>query len=185
MLVTVNLCDLSDFLLCERNQTAIYTGLCNHSSIPCNKKWNDENDLHKRGKSVSMSVKAIRNFFRKYGEYTLAFSIGTQNHEGCVFVRKIKGQYHLVHFNPTFSRPITIFSELMGRKGLNIKNNTFGYQEKNNNKSGKCSFFAWKEMINLVANKNKPFNKTYSLIYDKGSAAFVRNIDNKQPNEEE
>lgn len=185
VLETVNLCDLSDFLVCDRNQTALYTGLCNHSSKPCNKNWKDENDVHNKGTSVSTTVKAIRNFFKSYEKYTLVFSIGTQNHEGCVFVKKIKRQFHLIHFNPTFSRPITIFSELMGKKALNIKSNAFGYQDPKNNKKGICSFLAWKEIINLIADRNKPFNMTYSLIYDKGPAAFVNNIEDKKPNVEE
>lgn len=178
-LLTINLCDLSDFLLCETNKTAVYTGLCNHSSKPCNKNWYDRNDIYARGKSVDTTIKAIRNFFRNYEDYTLAFSIGTQFHEGCVFVQKVNGTYNLIHFNPTFKCPITIFSELV--KKLETKNYVFGYQERKNNVSAQCSYFAWKEIIELLADKNHPFDEEYTLIYYKGPGAFVYNIENRKP----
>lgn len=181
-LLTVNLRDLSEFLLSEGNKTAVYTGLCNHSNAKNNRAWRDGNDIWARGKSVSTTIKAIRNFFSHYEGYTLALSIGTQNHEGCVFIRKINNTYNLIHFNPTFKCPITIFTELV--KKMKIQSYVFGYQERNDNRNGQCSYFAWKEIVDLLANRNKPFNETYSLIYDK-RGQFVYNIENKQPTKEE
>lgn len=181
-LLIVNLIDLNEFVLCEKNKTALYTGLCNHSNKTSNRTWYDKNDIWARGKSVETTQKAIRNFFTNYEDYTLAFSIGTQNHEGCVFVKKMNNTYHLIHFNPTFEHPITIFKELAKR--LNIQAHAFGYQPKSNNSKGECSYLAWKEMIDLLADRIKPFNETYSLIYEK-RGQFVYNIEDKQPIREE
>lgn len=95
ILKTENLCDLSKFLLNESDKTALYTGLCNHSSEKNSfkksfiERWRDINDVNfKKGAFVSSAIKAICGFFRQYEDYTLAFSIGTQYHQGCVFVRK-------------------------------------------------------------------------------------------------
>lgn len=160
----------------DRNKTAIYTGLCNRSSnnTTSNKKTRDRGDISKRGVRVRTAEKAIRGFFNTEGheDYALAFSISTRRHEACLFVRKIDEQYHIIHYNPTFTRHVTIFGELLD--ALNIEHATYGYRDKKDNALGECTFLAWSEMINLVLeNSENPFNKRMYWVYSKTPKKFV------------
>lgn len=135
-------------------------------------------DQSKRGKRVLSVVKAVRAFFKKYNDYTFAFSIGrcqlflfmfqivvflinylfifylgTQFHEGCVFVRKVERKYHILHYNPTFDSHVTIFGEFIFK--LEVETEIYGYQDVDNNKDGYCTFLAWVEMVFLFLGKKK------------------------------
>lgn len=161
-------------LVNKQNKTAIYTGLCNRSSkSEKTKKKNDKDDISKIGIRIRTMEKAVRGFFNKaeYKNYTLAFSLSTRKHESSVFIQKIEENYKIVHYNPTFTKPITIFRELLHK--LNIVTTTYGYHENGNNNSGYCSYFAWSEMINMVLNNKNPFKRVHYWSFSKKHQNFV------------
>lgn len=162
-------------LINRKNNTAIYTGLCNRSSNTAvkNSRKKDKSDKSKRGVRVRTAEKAVRGFFNNvnYVDYTLAFSLSTKRHEACVFIRKIGENYKILHYNPTFTQNITILRELL--QALNIVTITYGYHEKANNLTGYCSYFAWSEMINMVLLNKNPFKRVHYWFYSKTHRKFV------------
>lgn len=60
-------------------------------------------DVHNRCKTIETGAKAVRCFLNKYPNFVIAFSIGTFQHETCLFMRRSASgeQYESVLFNPS------------------------------------------------------------------------------------
>lgn len=97
---------------------------------------------------------------------------GTKLHEGCVFVRKVNSEYHVIHYNPTFDWNITKFGEFIDE--LNVKTEVYGYQDVDCNKDGACTFLAWVEMVYLLLGGTNPFNDIPPRVYSRLRRNFIR-----------
>lgn len=63
-----------------------------------------EVDVNRICISYKQAHVAISKFFNtgNYKDYTIVVSVGSVQHEGCLFVRKINGDYRFVLYNPNF-----------------------------------------------------------------------------------
>lgn len=55
---------------------------------------------------------------------------------------------------------------------MKISSEIYGYNEKDDNKSDKCSVFAWTEIIDLLFGRKNPFDMEHSFIYSKTNRKF-------------
>lgn len=129
------------------------------------KKKKNKHDKAKRGTTV-LSIHHCASAFlnnEEFQHYELAMSIGSQSHEGCVFLRK-NGLRRLeaVYYNPNYSiKQDGVQSSAAAKDLLMSFGNTLqkieAYHSKCGNEDAKCAGLAWKELFNFIYHGASPF----------------------------
>lgn len=94
-------------------------------------------DRYDRVKTLDVGVRAVRYFLNSYSDYTtIAFSIGTFEHDTCLFLQKSSEQYQSVWFNPTSGTRVINFEDFLQK--LNMLS-CHGYHAPDENRNGQCA----------------------------------------------
>lgn len=114
-------------------------------------------DRFNRIKTVNVGVRSIRYFLNTMKDYTIVFSIGTFEHDTCLFIRKKENQYESVWFNPTAEKRVKNVEKFL--ENFNMRA-CFAYNAPDGNRSGQCSGYVWRAMTSFLRGKSDdPFNR--------------------------
>lgn len=132
-------------------------------------------DVFKRARNPSAAQIAVRFFLKKYPKYTIAISLGSIEHELCVFIRRDNSnqKFHAIvydSYNDATHNVLRNFVKSFGNRII-----VSGYNNRKYNDDGWCSAYAWHQIyeflttrINAFSHPDryniKPYNKRYGRI---------------------
>lgn len=121
-------------------------------------------------KSISSGVKAVQAFFIAYSDYTIVFSIGTANHDTCLFMRKDGPQYESILFNPTPLTRVKNAEDFLANFNTTSKR---GYNAPDKNEHGWCTGYVWSTMNAFIQSGHpSPFTRDDLLKCNKSTQLY-------------
>lgn len=130
-------------------------------------------DLGNRETTVSVARCMILSFLnhQKFHNYHLVVSIGSRDHESCIFFRNMDVGMEAIYFNPNYSEKhdgaqySQIGYHLMTSFGNTIRR-IRAYYSPSGNTSGKCSAITWERIFEHVCNGLSPFHDNNLQLED-------------------
>lgn len=119
-------------------------------------------DRYNRIKTINVGVRSVRYLLSTMNGFTIVLSIGTFEHDTCLFIRKVENQYESVWFNPTAEKRVKNVEKFL--ENFNMRA-CFAYNAPDGNRSGQCSGYVWRTMTSFLRGKSgDPFNRNGLLM---------------------
>lgn len=130
-------------------------------------------DIFKRARLPSAASFAARFFLKKYPEYSLALSLGTLDHEFCVFIRNNNNKFEIVAYDTNSMVASGVLRNFVKKFGLKVR--VTGYNHRRYNDDGWCSAYTWSEIYSFMKRSKQLFThpKYNHLHYCKRAGRLV------------
>lgn len=160
----------ADFVYNEGSKTAALLKFVVKSPKPAyikkrNRSYKSPHDQASRVTTTSVAYRLITQFMNdsRFAVYELVISVGSYDHESCVFLRKNSGKTEAIYYNPNYSKK-TKGVQFCATANALLKN--FGnalttvqsFTSPCFNLKGFCCQLTWERIHNFVLNGETPFN---------------------------
>lgn len=107
----------------------------------------------------------------RFAHYELVVSVGSYNHESCLFFRKKEGKTEAIYFNPNYSKKTKgVQFNQVAKMVLKIYgsglSNARSFTSSCSNLKGICCQLTWARVHNFVINGDSPFDDTTLNLVD-------------------
>lgn len=119
-------------------------------------------DRYMRVKTVDVGARVVRYFLSQNPDFTIVFSIGTFNHDTCLFMRKAAKRYESVWFNPNPGTRVANVDKFLSNFNMA---SCKAYHAPDGNRYGYCSGYVWNAITTFMrSNSRDPFDRNDLLV---------------------
>lgn len=119
-------------------------------------------DRYNRVRTVDVGARVVRYFLSQNLNFTIVLSIGTFNHDTCLFMRKTANLYESVWFNPNRGTRVENVDNFLSNFNMA---SCKAYHSPDGNRYGYCSGYVWNAMTTFMrSNSRDPFDRNDLLV---------------------